>query len=299
MEPSASPAAISIQGLTKTFGSKRALHNVSFEVPVGEIYGFLGPNGAGKTTTIRCLMDFIHPTKGSITILGKDAHEQSTYLKQKIGFLSSDQQLNPRWTGEDHIRLAAGIRGSQKHARELSKLLGYNPYLRVKALSTGNKQKLAIVLAFMGNPELLIMDEPTRGLDPMLQKLLYDLLRDYAKNGKTVFFSSHNLNEVQALCDSVAFIKDGKILTQKSMYDIRGMNVHIISATATKPFVVAELKAAGVTVVQHKGVTITIKVKGDFNKALRALARYELTDLDMTHANLEDIFLEQYKGEKA
>ncbi|HEY5695562.1 MAG TPA: ABC transporter ATP-binding protein, partial [Candidatus Saccharimonadales bacterium] len=213
-------------------------------------------------------------------------------------FLSSDQQLNPHWTGEDHIRLAAAIKGSRKRVGELTKLLGYNPKLRVKALSTGNKQKLAIILAFLGESELLIMDEPTRGLDPMLQNVLYDLLRDYTKSGKTVFFSSHNLNEVQSLCDGVAFIKDGKILTQKSMYDIRAMNIHIITAAATSPFNTNELKAAGAKLIHHKDNTVSLKVKGDFNKVLRAVTRYELTDLDMTHANLEDIFLEQYKGEK-
>ncbi len=290
--------AISIKNLTKVFGHKKALDAVTLDVPKGSIYGFLGPNGAGKTTTIRCLMDFIHPTDGSITILGNDAHQSSTFLKQKIGFLSSDQQLNPRWTGDDHIRLAARVKGSHKRVDQLAKLLSYEPKLRVKSLSSGNKQKLAIILAFLGEPELLIMDEPTRGLDPMLQNVLYDLLRRYAHSGKTVFFSSHNLNEVQSLCDDVAFIKDGKILTQKSMYDIRAMNIHIITAVATTPFNIATLKLAGVTITSHKGNSISLRVKGDFNPALRAITRHDLTDLDMTHANLEDIFLDQYKGEK-
>lgn len=291
--------AISIKNLTKVFGAKKALDTVTLDIPKGSIYGFLGPNGAGKTTTIRCLMDFIRPTDGSITILNSDTHQSSTLLKQKIGFLSSDQQLNPRWTGEDHIRLAAHIKGSRQRVDQLIKLLSYDPKLRVKSLSSGNKQKLAIILAFLGEPELLIMDEPTRGLDPMLQNVLYDLLRRYARSGNTVFFSSHNLNEVQSLCDDVAFIKDGKILTQKSMYDIRAMNIHIISAVATVPFTISKLKMPGVTITEHKGNSINLRVKGDFNPILRALAQHDLTDLDMTHANLEDIFLGQYKGEKS
>lgn len=290
--------AITVAQLTKTFGVKKALNAVSFAVPSGSIFGFLGPNGAGKTTTIRCLMDFLRPTSGTATILSRDAQADSTELKRRIGFLSSDAQVNPHWTGNEHIHLAEAIKGKGRDTARLIKLLGFNPHVKVKSLSSGNKQKLSIILAFTGNPDLLIMDEPARGLDPMLQNILNELLRDFARSGRTVFFSSHDLNEVQGLCDEVAFIKEGKIIANKSMFDIRAMNIHIISATGKHPFDIAGLRKHGAHIVSSKTHEVTLKIQGDFNGVLRTLAKNELTDLDMTHANLEDIFMEHYKGEQ-
>lgn len=290
------PNAIEVTALTKKFGAKKALDDVSFTVPKGAIFGFLGPNGAGKTTTIRCLMDYLRPTQGTLTILGQDAHADSTALKRRIGFLSSDLQINPQWTGEDHINLAAKVKGKIGAAQELISTLQFDPKARVKSLSTGNKQKLSVILAFVGDPEILIMDEPTRGLDPVLQSALNNLLRDFARSGRTVFFSSHDLAEVQNLCDAVVFIKEGKVITNQSMYDIRGMNVHVISAVGKKPFNVAALQQQGAQIVTHKDTEVSLKIKGDFNGVLRELTKNELTDLDMTHASLEDVFLEQYKG---
>ena len=185
-------SAIKIKKLSKSFGKHTALHNVSFEVPEGQIFGFLGPNGAGKTTTIRCVMDFIKPTHGSVEILGLDAHRDSAELKQSIGYLSADYQLNGGWTGKDHIRLFQKTKGRTSNLNDLIGSLGLNTSVKVKNLSSGNKQKLAVVLAFIGDPRLLIMDEPTRGLDPVLQNVLYDLLNDFVSKGNTVFLSSHN-----------------------------------------------------------------------------------------------------------
>jgi ABC-2 type transport system ATP-binding protein len=290
--------AIEVTGLTKKFGAKKALDDVSFAVPKGAIFGFLGPNGAGKTTTIRCLMDYLRPTQGQLTILGKDTRTDSTELKQQIGFLSSDLQINPHWTGEEHISLAAKVKGGLGAAKDLVATLQLDTKARVKSLSTGNKQKLAVVLAFVGNPEILIMDEPTRGLDPVLQSVLNGLLRDFAKSGRTVFFSSHDLAEVQSLCDSVVFIKEGKVITSKSMFDIRGMDVHVISAVGKRAFDIPALRSQGAQIVTHNKTEVTLKIKGDFNGVIRTLAKNELTDLDMTHASLEDVFLEQYRGEQ-
>src|SRR5512141_912816 len=137
---------IRVSALTKTFGSKKALDEVNFDVPKGSIFGFLGPNGAGKTTTIRCLMDYLRPTKGTITILGHDAHNYSTELKRDIGFLSSDTETNPHWTGNDHIKLTAALKGQSDRVARLISALDFDPTVKVKALSTGNKQKLGIIL---------------------------------------------------------------------------------------------------------------------------------------------------------
>jgi ABC-2 type transport system ATP-binding protein len=285
--------AISIKNVTKTFGSKRALDNVSLKVETGHIFGFLGPNGAGKTTMIRCLMDYIRPSSGAVTIIGKDAQQNSAELKDQIGYLSSDMQLHPNWTGRTHIDFLSGIEGRGR-ADELVKRFDLDLTRKVRHLSSGNKQKLSIILAFLGEPKLLIMDEPTRGLDPLLQNELYDLLHEFANNGGTVFLSSHNLAEVQHLCDSVAVIRDGKIVAAEAMRDILQMSVHIVQAVASKSFVRKDFDIKGVEVIGGSGKNISLKVHGEIGHVVELLSNYNLTDLEVSHANLEDVFMEYY-----
>lgn len=285
--------AIKINNVTKAFGAKRALDNVSLTVPEGHIFGFLGPNGAGKTTMIRCLMDYTHVTSGDITILGRDAHRDGAQLKTAIGYLSSDIQLHPNWTAQTHIDFLGGIEGRGR-ADELIKTFDLDRYQKVGNLSSGNKQKLAIILAFLGRPKLLIMDEPTRGLDPLLQNQLYELLRDFAAQGGTVFLSSHNLAEVQQLCDNVAVIRAGKIVAAEAMKDILQMRVHIIQAVAAKTVNPADFKLDGVEVLGSSGKSISLKAHGQIDPIVAALAKYKLTDLEITHASLEDVFMEYY-----
>lgn len=287
--------AINIKQVTKRFGSKAALDNVSLKVPEGRIFGFLGPNGAGKTTMIRCLMDYIRTTDGSIKILGKDAQADSAALKSEVGYLSSDMQLNPNWTAKTHIDFMATIKG-RGNADALVQRLDLDLRPKVRNLSSGNKQKLAIILAFLGEPKLLIMDEPTRGLDPLLQNVLYEMLRDFAGNGGTVFLSSHNLAEVQRLCDDVAVIREGKVVASKAMTDILQMRVHIVQATATKKIDQAALAVGDTEVISGSGKDITLKVRGKIDPVMKALSKYELTDLEVSHASLEDVFMEYYRG---
>lgn len=288
--------AIEIKKLNKRFGKYTALNNVSFDVPEGQIFGFLGPNGAGKTTTIRCIMDFIKPTRGSVKILGLDAHSDSAELKKSIGYLSADYQLNSGWTGQDHISLFEKAKGNTSNLNELIELLDLNTKVKVKTLSSGNKQKLAVVLALIGNPRLLIMDEPTRGLDPVLQNNLYDLLKDFVSKGNTVFLSSHNLAEVQRNCDSVVLIKNGRVITEQSMNKIRGLKIHLIEAKTAKPIKLTSLKLKGVEIVEYSDDDIRLKVHGDLNQVLHVLTKHNLLDLNVEHASLEDVFLEHYKG---
>lgn len=287
--------AIEVSGLTKKFGSKLALHDVSFSVPQGKIIGFLGPNGAGKTTAIRCLMDFIHPTSGTLKISGKDAHANSTELKGSIGFLPSDNQLNLGWTSADHLDLATRIRGGQAATRRLIELLELDTRAKVKSLSTGNKQKLSIILAFTGTPQLLIMDEPTKGLDPVLQNTIYEMLAEFAGQGKTVFFSSHNLAEVQRICDSVILIKDGKVIAQQSVDEIRGANTHVIRVTTKDAMSRSVLDQLGAEVKSHHDHAVEMTFRGDLNLLMRYLTKLTILDLSIGHASLEDLFLEMYK----
>jgi len=287
-------SAISITDLTKTFGSKVGLHNLSLEVPKGTIFGFLGPNGAGKTTLIRCLMDFIRPEEGEITILGKKATTDSNALKAQIGYLSSDVQLHPNWDGKTHIDYMAGIKG-RGEADTLIKQFGLDTSKKVSHLSSGNKQKLAIILAMLGRPEILIMDEPTRGLDPLLQNQLYELLRQFTKGGGTVFLSSHNLAEVQHICDHVAVIKDGSIVSAEGMNEVLQMGVHVVQASSKKPFKRPDFVIKGVEIVSLDKHSISLKTRGDVNSIVTALHKYQLTSLEVTHASLEDVFMEYYQ----
>lgn len=288
-------AVISVKEVKKSFGPKQALGGVSFAVQKGEIFGFLGPNGAGKSTTIRCLMDFIRPDSGQIKILSGDSIKSSTKLKGQIGFLSSDQQLYDNWTGTEHLNLVSQVRGNDNHSRKLAQDLELDLGRKVKTLSSGNQQKLAIVLAFAGQPQLLIMDEPTRGLDPLLQNQLYDLLRRFSSKGGTVFFSSHNLPEVQRVCDSVAVIRSGQVVTEQAMADIRNLHIHVIEVVARKAIPASWIKSLGVEVLHHHGRSARLKVRGDVNPVLKQLAKLDLSDLEVTHASLEDIFLEFYQ----
>ncbi|HRV75864.1 MAG TPA: ATP-binding cassette domain-containing protein [Candidatus Saccharimonadales bacterium] len=191
-----SPVVLDINNVTKFFGKQKALEDVSLKISKGEIFGFLGPNGAGKSTTIRCITDTIRPNKGSVTIFGKDANKEasSTELKNLIGYVPAEPNLYPNWTVDRHIKFAEHIfKVDSKRSTELKKLLSIDGDRKVGALSTGNHQKLAIILALIHNPMLLILDEPTRGLDPLFRSTLHQLLRDYQARGGTILLSSHDL----------------------------------------------------------------------------------------------------------
>lgn len=289
-------AAIEINKVTKTFGPKRALDNVSLTIPQGQIFGFLGPNGAGKTTMIRCLMDFIRPTSGSVRILGKDSHSASTEIKSQLGFISSDNQLYANWTPTEHINFAGAVRkDSQAEAKKLMTELGLDADRKFKHLSSGNKQKLGLILALMSQPKLLIMDEPTRGLDPLLQNQIYEILKQFRADGGTVFMSSHNLAEVEGICDSVGIIKSGRLIKTESMAKLRQMKTHMVTAVTSVAIKPADFKMPHVSVESITDDRVVLKVRGDINPVIAALAKYQLKDLLVAHASLEDVFLEFYR----
>jgi ABC-2 type transport system ATP-binding protein len=291
----ATAPAIKIKSLDKNFGSKKALSNVSLSVNKGEVFGFLGPNGAGKTTAIRCLMDYIRPSSGSISILGKDSQRFSPQLKKSIGYLSADTQLHQHWTGKKHLNFLLAAHDKQDQTQSLVSRLGLDMHTRVKNLSSGNKQKLSIVLALCNQPELLIMDEPTRGLDPMLQIELYGIINEHKKAGGTVFLSSHNLPEVQRICDRVAVIKEGKLIETASMSDLLHMQTHIVYASTKKRVDTGDLAKLGVEVIRQNRNEIHMKVRGKLGEVLNELVKYGIKDIDVSHANLEDIFMELYQ----
>lgn len=287
-------SAIEVSNLKKYFGKIHAVDDVSFTVQKGEIFGFLGPNGAGKTTTIRCLLDFLSPSEGRIQILGHDAQKESAVIKNKIGYLSGDVRLYDGWTAKDHILFLEKIRGRKSIARDLIEKLNLNPNIKFKSLSSGNKQKLGLVLALMFEPELLIMDEPTLGLDPLLQNTIYEILDSFQKKGTTVFMSSHNLAEVDRICSRVAIIRDGKIVNIEGIKELKEKRMHLVTIDFNGPYDRNIFNLPGVEIQQELPESIIIGIKGDINPLIRVLANFNLKDLKISHASLEEIFLEFY-----
>ena len=284
---------ILLESVNKKFGHKQALKNISLTVTQGEIFGFLGPNGAGKTTAIRCIMDFIRPDTGTIQILNSSISNNPN-IKQSIGYFAAENQLLEKWNAKQHIEFYRSVKQADKYAYKLLKELGLDDNMPVKHMSTGNRQKLGFVLALIGNPQLLILDEPTRGLDPLLQNEVYEILKDYVNNGGTVFMSSHNLSEVEHICTNVAVIRDGIIVADKSLADIRALKTYIVSVTFKEAGFKLP-KANNLQIISKGDHHLVIKLQGNVSPIIKELCRNELTDIEVTHASLEDVFMEFYK----
>lgn len=289
---------IEIKGLKKYFGKTHAVDGVSFDVKKGEAFGFLGPNGAGKTTTIRTIMDFIRPTQGDVTIFGMDSRKDSVALKRRIGYLPGNVRLNANWTGHDHVRFVEGIRGKKHNAPEIASRLDLDLNKKFKTLSSGNKQKLGIVLALMHSPELLIMDEPTVGLDPLLQNEIYGMLAELKEKGTTIFISSHNLPEVERVCDRVGIIKQGKMVAVETLKELSGKRLHKVEVRFAEKVKIADFDFDGVENIEEMPDGLIFSIGGDVNPLLQKLAKYKVTDIAITHADLEEVFLKFYARQK-
>ncbi len=297
----ADKTALTITHLAKNYGRKPAVRDISLTVEPGEIHGFLGPNGAGKTTAIRCIMDFIRPDAGSITVFGHDTQSDGLAARRLIGYTPSDMQTYQHWTGQEHISFAEQVRGKTSNAHALANALDFDTSVKAKHLSTGNKQKLAVILALMHQPKLLIMDEPTRGLDPLLQETVYGLLHEYVKNGGTVFISSHILAEVERLCKRVTIIRDGITATSQSLKTLRGAAIHTIGVRFAKPVHPDMFSLPNCTIVNHShNYTVWhLKVTGDLNPILHTISKHTVVDLLVNHASLEDVFMAYYSDPSA
>lgn len=214
---------IEIKNMTKDYGEGRGIYDVDLSIEKGEVFGFVGTNGAGKTTTIRHLMGFLKPQKGSATINGKDCWKNSAEIKKYIGYIPGEIAFLDAPTGSEFLKRQAKLLGlkDMSYAEELIKKLQLDPTANLKRMSKGMKQKTAIVAAFMADPEILILDEPTTGLDPLMRAEFIDIINEEKKKGKTIFMSSHMFEEVESTCDKVALIKDGRIIAVKSTKEIR------------------------------------------------------------------------------
>lgn len=293
-------AVIETRGLTKYYGKSRGIEELDLEVNEGEIFGFLGPNGAAKTTAIRCLLGLIMPTGGSATVFGLDIVRDTVAIRAGTGYIPGDPNFYPKMTGHELLKYLANFRPDNPPILrdELIKRFDLEIKKHCKDYSRGNKQKLAIVIACMHDPDLLVLDEPTLGLDPIMQKEFYSLMEDFRERGKTVLLSSHILGDVDKTCERVGIIKEGKLVTVEKVHELESKKVHRVAAVFADAVQTGEFDLPGVTVTRHNENSVELKVRGEINSVIKVLARHRLVDLDFEHASLEEVFLEFY-GEGA
>ncbi len=286
---------IYIQGLTKYYGKTRGVENLDLAIEKGEIFGLLGPNGAGKTTTIRMLMGLLQPTKGVAKINGLDCWSQSDQVKQITGYIPGDVHLYPKETGNSLIDIFGGIRKNTKLAKKLTEHFDFDPTTKIKALSKGNRQKLAIILAFMFDPQVIILDEPTSGLDPLMQQQFYSLIKEFQNKGATIFVSSHFLPEVEKIGERIGIVKNGSLIGIENVQEMSSKHLRVINVTfENKPDLSRYKLKQIVDFKQTFNNTYQMKVKGDVDPVIKALSKDKVHDITFEHASLEEIFLEYY-----
>lgn len=301
-KPNITQLAIQTDGLTKSYGEKRGVFDLDLEVRKGEIFGYLGPNGAGKTVTIRLLLDLIRPQTGRAEVLGLDSRREAVAVHRQTGYLPGELALDPRLTGRQLLTYFANLRDGVDwtFVESLSKRLELNLDQRFGHYSRGNKQKVGLIQAFMHRPPLLILDEPTSGLDPLHQEAVQELVREARDEGSTIFFSSHILSEVEALCERVGFIREGRLVQVAPVHELPGMQAYKVEADlATKPPSDAFSSIAGVTDVQVNGENFKCLVRGDMDPLIQALAKYHPRRIVSEEPSLSEVFLQMYEPSKA
>jgi ABC-2 type transport system ATP-binding protein len=295
-------AVITASGLTKAFRAHRGVDGLDIEVARAEVFGFLGPNGAGKSTTIRLLMGLYLPTTGSAAVLGLDPFRDAAAVHRRVGYLPGELALHPRLTGSQHIDFAARARGmmDRGYLGRLVERFSVTLDQPARTLSKGNRQKIGIVMAFMHRPELLILDEPTSGLDPLMQDEFQNLIRETAADGRTVFLSSHELDEVQQLADRVAIIKEGRLIVTDTVDGLRQAAPRTIEfrfADDIDPGRFAAIE--GVHVTSAGGGRLTLTLRGPVAPVLRAASELDPTDVTARPADLDELFLAYYRSTPA
>jgi beta-exotoxin I transport system ATP-binding protein len=287
---------IEVEKLTKYYGKSRGIIDVSFREEEGEIFGFIGPNGAGKSTTIRLLLSLIHPTSGSAKVFGKDVTKLGPEIRRDIGYLPSEVYYYEGMKVVDLLKYSASFYNCDctKRMKDLSELMELEMNRRISDLSYGNKKKVGIVQGLLHSPKLLFLDEPTAGLDPLMQRKFFDLIRMENKRGVTVFFSSHILGEVQRMCNRVGIIKEGRIVEISDIRSLQQNNYKKIRVTAggLKP---ADFKLSGVTNVQSDNGTVSFFFKGDINAVLKKIGAQRVEDVTIEEPTLEEIFMHYYE----
>lgn len=288
---------IETQNLTVYYGKHRGIENVNLTVKEGEVFGFLGPNGAGKTTTQRALMDVIHPTSGQATIFGKDCQTQGVEIRKNIGYLPGELALYPNMKAVNFLDMLDSLHdhnGDKAYRQELYERLDFDPSRKMKEYSRGNKQKIGIIASFMNKPELLILDEPTSGLDPLIQQTVMELVREVRNDGRTVFFSSHILPEVQAVCDRVGIIRDGQLVQTSTVDSLTVQSFKRVHLTFRDSVPADAFAIDGVTESGRDGQTVMLEVRNNLPQLMEKAASFGIEDIDTPHVTLEEIFLSFY-----
>jgi ABC-2 type transport system ATP-binding protein len=292
---------IETKGLSKLYGKKPALVDLELSVKAGEVFGFIGPNGAGKTTTIRLLLDLIRPTSGTVSVLGLDPRRQGVALRRRIGYLPGELGLYEDLTGGELLRWLADLRGGAGLAaiEPLSQRLALDLEHPIRSLSKGNKQKVGLVQAFMHEPELLILDEPTSGVDPLIQREFHELLHEARGRGQTAFVSSHVLSEVERIADRVGIIRDGRLVVVDDVGALKARAVRQVEIHFSEPVPPGAFDdLPGVRDAQFDGDVARFVVTGPIDPLIKAAARFEALTMTSHEPDLEELFLTYYEGEE-
>jgi ABC-2 type transport system ATP-binding protein len=296
--------AITTHDLTKAYGRVQALRGVNLEVRRGKIFGFLGPNGAGKTTTIRCLLDLIRPNGGAVRVLGLDPQKDPVAVRARVGYLPGELRLDDNFTVEGALRFLNQLRESKADwgfVRQLAERLDLDLKTQIKNLSKGNKQKVGVVQALMHRPELLLLDEPTASLDPLVQQEVLRLIREAKAEGATCFFSSHILSEVEEVAERVAIIRQGKIVEVAETQSLINRALRRAHVRFRQPVLRSEASASlanlpGVIVLSRDDSTgLLLQVEGEMDGLIKALAAFPVSDFETERPSLEEIFLAYYE----
>ncbi len=289
------PSLIRTQQLSKRYGERFALKSLDLELREGDVLGYLGPNGAGKTTTIRLLLGLIAPTSGSATLFGLDAQRDVTAVHQRLAYVPGDVNLWPSLTGLETLALLGRVHGrvDTAYRDQLIERFDFDPTKKVRAYSKGNRQKISLIAALMTRAQLLILDEPTSGLDPLMEKVFRDCIFEARQNSQTVFLSSHILSEVEALCDRVAILREGELLEQGTLVELRHLSALDVDATFDGP--PPDVSAVpGVLSSEVEGQHLRCQVSGPLAPLLSVLVEAGVRELLSSKPSLEELFLSHY-----
>ena len=285
------------RGLTKHYGSVEAINDLDLEVKEGEIFGFLGPNGAGKTTTIRLLLGLLRPTRGSASIAGFDVVREGTASREMVSFLPSSPGLYEYMTGGEYLATFSRFGGAAAARQsDLIERLDLDPSRKIKSLSMGNRQKIVIVRALQSDVPVYVVDEPTRGLDPLVQQEFGRILKEIRRGGRTVFLSTHVLSEAESLCDRVGILRAGRLVTVESVALLKGARVRRFTV-GFEGEVPTERELPGARALRRDGSELQFEVSGSVDAIIKALGRFEVTDLSTEEPTLEEAFLRYYSDE--